>query len=224
MDNESQRPLIDVAREWVETYSRKEVAQNYLLSRGYVMGYDDGRESVAAEKNAGFVDTLTLANQRIAELEAFIAAQDAHDHYAERDDVKSLREKVAELEARNKWLSDEVTKMHKLYGDLAASRAALGVVVDDAMVERFCRQFFANNGFWSGAHWMPSDKTRDDARNAMYAALTSATIVPLASAEPVGVCSRSGSLFSTEKIGKAGWSDCHLIYKGATAQAVRDGE
>jgi hypothetical protein len=220
MDNESQRPLIDVAREWVEASDvlhdasqrehilRIEAEEQHDVhslksARLILRGYD----ARCAEENAGFVDTLTLANQRIAELEAFIAAQDAHDHYAERDDVKSLREKVAELEARNKWLSDEVTKMHKLYGDLAASRAALGVVVDDAMVERFCRQFFANNGLWSGVHWMPSDKTRDDARNAMYAALTSATIVPLASAKPV-----------------EGWIDGSIATAYLGIEEVRDGE
>jgi hypothetical protein len=244
-------------------------------------------------------DPLAEAHARIAELEAFIAAQDAHDHYAERDEVKSLREKVAELEADATMLRDRLAQLagahaallarpqgtegrdvyevlwhaidmmgdavgamtgpggncikiaehvvarikelevqlaqaradeivavanadiwqEKLEAQLADRPQATGVVVDDAMVERFCRQFFANNGFWSGAHWMLSDKTRDDARNAMYAALTSATLVPLASAEPE--CWKLGTGDDTEF-----WrSDCgEAIPCYLGIEEVRDGE
>jgi uncharacterized protein (UPF0216 family) len=203
-------------------------------------------------------------------LEAFIAAQDAHDHYAERDEVKSLREKVAELEADATMLRDRLARemvaqdnrkviendadycaayvmgydaamqeetdiltqanariaelealnahLRREYTELAARPQATGVVVDDAMVERFCRQFFANNGFWSGAHWMPSDKTRDDARNAMYAALTSATLVPLASAGAVRWMSETGHIMNYQP----GVICCVPVYEGI--KAVRDGE
>lgn len=181
MSDTTQRPLIDVARDLASAGLRDSIVKDAAWAACYVIGYDDGRESVAAEKNAGFV----LANQRIAELEAFIAEQDAH----------------------NKGLRDEVTKMHKLYGNLAASRAALGVVVDHAMVER------------AYDAWRSTIVGGDCFRNAVTAALTSATTVPLASAEPE--CWKLGTGDDTEF-----WrSDCGEgipCYLGI--EEVRDGE
>jgi hypothetical protein len=75
MTDTTQRPLIDVAREVLAENNRLVVESNLNYCAAYVLGYDDGRESAAAERNAGFVDTLTLANQRIAELEAQLAAR-----------------------------------------------------------------------------------------------------------------------------------------------------
>jgi hypothetical protein len=75
MTDTTQRPLIDVAREKAKVAKRELIAGNSEYSECYVVGYDDGRESATAEKNAGFVDTLTLASQRIAELEAQLASR-----------------------------------------------------------------------------------------------------------------------------------------------------
>jgi hypothetical protein len=211
---ENERPLIEVARETVRASIVRDCEEMPNRAACYIAGYDDGIESVAAANNAGFVDTLTLANQRIAELEAFIAAQDAHDHYAERDEVKSLREKVAELEARNKWLSDEVTKMHKLYGDLAASRAALGVVVDDAMVRRAADSFAT----------FPHSEYLGIWREVLTAALTSATIVPLASDKVFRwVDAEAGRAYcSRESAAEHGVASPVPVHRGIAE--VRDGE
>jgi hypothetical protein len=163
MSDTTQRPLIAVAREKILESEEKFIAQNLIVydyARFYVAGYDAAMQEEA--------DILTLANQRIAELEAL----NAH--------------------------------LRREYSQLAARPQVTGVVVTHDMVER------------AYDAWRATIVGGDAFRNALAAALTSATLVPLASAEPVRWYSANSD--STTKDSERFYNAIPL-YRG-----VRDGE
>jgi hypothetical protein len=71
---------------------------NWHSQASYLRGYDDAKAEMAHTEMLlrEAQDELANAQARVRELEAFIEAQAAHDHHAERDEIKALRARVAE--------------------------------------------------------------------------------------------------------------------------------
>ena len=75
-DPNDPRPLIELARETVRDVCRIEVGRSMHVAAAYVAGYEDAEASVHRDGVRDYSGALTIANARIAELEAQLAASE----------------------------------------------------------------------------------------------------------------------------------------------------
>ena len=119
---ETERPLIDVARETAKRGTRAWVLSDMDYSSAYVAGYEDGRESVAAQRNAAFVDTLALANARVAEVEAEKATLEADEKIVSGMSYDAMKAVTAENATLRDRLAALAGKHAALLGAFAEVR------------------------------------------------------------------------------------------------------
>jgi chaperonin cofactor prefoldin len=126
------------------------------------------------------------------------------------DENESLHTRVKELEAT---LLDE----HSRLAQAEAQPAAVGVVGGVRWGVLSDEDAFEVNVAWRERRG--ADAMSKVTGHRVVAIVDPAQIVPLASAEVVGVISQTGSLFGPGFLGKAGWSDCAPVYPGIAQPA-----
>jgi hypothetical protein len=196
----------------------------------YLRGYDDAKDEM---------DALGRADEAVGEMQAEIDRLTAHVQELETT-MLTEHSQLAQKEAQPQLsvtLTDEMCEAAReafanstakdFYSHWrAALQAALGAAQQPAAVG------VAGSVRWGvmtnmGVFDVPvafSTRAQAEARAShgerVVAIVDPEQIVPLASAEVVGVASPSGSLFAPDKLNKPGWSDCAPVYRGLAQPAL----